>query len=328
LEYLGAVDKNRRITPIGRFMSAFPLHPRYAKMIILGQQFDNMPYIIAIVAGLSVGDPFIRLEELEESGSEDAERSEKLRITRRKFEESRAQYSGMDPGCDVIMLLCAIGAYEYAGATDAYCEQNFLRSKTMKEIRKLRIQITSIVNNQLEGIVAAVDFKANLEPPSSLQIKTIKQTVTAAYLDHIAIRIDLLDPSTPKRHGSRNILRAEYSPITSPGGADAEAHTAFIHPNSALSNISTPPEYIVYSDIRESPATGRLRLLPLTTVAAREIEPLAKGTPLIQYSKPLLYPPPRLLSENGVMKKEVHVVPRFGIHGRGWQLPTIKRVET
>lgn len=316
-------------------MSSFPILPRYSKMIILGQQFDNMPYIIAIVAGLSVGDPFLSLEELngfipgdQNDTEEDAEMSEKLRFNRRKFEESREQFCGLDPGCDVIKLLCAIGAYEYAGATDAYCEEKFLRAKTMKDIRKLRIQITNIVNNQLAGIVAPVEFKANLAPPSPVQIRTIKQIVTAAYLDHIAIRTDLLNSESTKRSVNKNILRAEYSPITSPSGAEAESHTAFIHPNSALSKISTAPEYIVYSDIRESQATGRLRLIPLTTVAARDIEPLANGTPLIQYSKPLNYPPPRFFSENGVMKKEVYVVPRFGIHGRGWELPTIKRVET
>jgi ATP-dependent RNA helicase DHX37/DHR1 len=334
LEYLGALDKKHRITPIGQSMSAFPLLPRYSKMIILGQQFGNMPYIIAIVAGLSVGDPFLNLEELngfipedQDDTEADEEKSEKFRFERRKFEESREQFSGLDPGCDVIKLLCAIGAYEYAGATDAYCEEKFLRPKTMKDIRKLRIQITNIVNNQLAGIVAPVEFKANLSPPSAVQIRTIKQIVTAAYLDHVAIRADLLNSESTK-NSSQNILRTEYSPITSPSGPGAEAHTAFIHPNSALSKISTPPEYIVYSDIRESQSSGRLRLIPLTTVAARDIEPLAKETPLIQYSKPLNYPAPRFFSENGVMKKEVYVVPRFGIRGRGWELPTIKRVDT
>ena len=338
MEYLGALDKNHRITPLGDSMSAFPLLPRYSKMIILGQQFGNMPYIISIVAGLSVGDPFLTVDELEgfQQRNVDANgettndvESEALRLTRRKYEETRQQFSALDPGCDVLRLLCAIGAYDCGGASDAFCEANFLRVKTMRDIRRLRIQLSNIVNNQLAGIVAPVGFSANLAPPSPVQIRTIKQVVTAAYLDHIAIRSDLLESNSSRRN-EKNILRVEYSPLTSltTHGSTPDRRETFIHPNSALTKLSIAPEYIVYSDLRESQNNGRLRLLPLTTVAAREIEPLAKGTPLIQYSKPLNYPPPRLFSENGVMKKEIYVVPRFGIQGRGWELPSIKRIES
>jgi ATP-dependent RNA helicase DHX37/DHR1 len=315
-------------------MAAFPLVPRYSKMIILGQQFGNMPYVIAIVAGLSVGDPFLSYDEAQSMTSRQVEqRSEAIasavsQLGRRKFEETRDQFSSLDPGCDVLRLLCAIGAYESAGATDRFCEERFLRTKLMKEIHKLRIQISSIVNNQLAGIVSPVDFTAKLPPPSPLQIRTIKQVVAATYLDHIAIRSELLDPSSSNRN-PKNTQKVEYSPLTSllSSGSGQKQGNAVIHPNSALAKLSTAPDYVVYSDLRESQTGGRLRLIPLTTVATRDIEPLAKGTPFINYSKPLNYPPPRLFSENGVMKKEIYVVPRFGMQGRGWELPSIKRVE-
>jgi ATP-dependent RNA helicase DHX37/DHR1 len=304
-------------------------------MIILGQQFGNMPYIISIVAGLSIGDPFLSIEELEgiqqskaeENGGNTEVESEVSRSKWCKYKTSREQFSALDPGCDVLRLLCAIGAYECAGASDGFCNENFLRVKTMRDIRKLRIQISNIVNNQLSGIVAPVELSANLPPPSRIQIRTIKQVVTAAYLDHIAIRSDLLDSS---KRCEKNILRMEYSPLISVTGhgLTSDQGGTFIHPNSALAKLSMPPEYVVYSDLRESQNSGRLRLLPLTIIAARDIEPLAKDTPLIQYSKPLNYPPPRIFSESGVMKKEIYVVPRFGIQGRGWELPSIKRVES
>jgi ATP-dependent RNA helicase DHX37/DHR1 len=301
-------------------------------MIILGQQFGNMPYIISIVSGLSVGDPFISLDEMEgfklnDDGEEVELESEALRSKRQNYEKTREQFSALDPGCDVIRLLCAIGAYEAAGATDEFCQRHFLRVKLMREIRKLRIQIMNIVNNQLAGIVAPVQFTSNLAPPSKVQIRTIKQIVAAAYLDRIAIRADLLDATSSKRNPV-NVLRTEYSPLTTPMETRDEQSGTFIHPNSALAKLPIAPEYVVYSDLRESQNTGRLRLLPLTTVAARDIEPLAKGTPLVQYSKPLNYPPPRIFTEDDVMKKEVYVVPRFGMQGKGWELPSVKQVET
>jgi len=303
-------------------------------MIILGQQFGNMPYIIAIVAGLSVGDPFLSYEESQGIAMSDEKtgngiESEVSGSMRRKFEEAQGQFNSLDPGCDVLRLLCAIGAYESAGATDEFCQRNFLRVKVMKEIRKLRIQISNIVNNQLSGIVAPVEFTANLPPPSRLQIRTIKQTVAATYLDHVAIRSDLLDASSSKPT-SKPTHRVEYTPLMSlfaSNSADDKSN-AIIHPNSAMAKLSVAPDYVVYGDLRESQHNGRLRLLPLTDVAGRDIEALARGTPLINYSKPLNYPPPRIFSENGVMKREVYVVPRFGIQGRGWELPSVKRVES
>ena len=61
-------------------MAAFPVSPRFAKMLVVGAQHDCLSYIIAIVAGLSVGDPFVHdnaLEVDDEEGS-DAEREAEL----------------------------------------------------------------------------------------------------------------------------------------------------------------------------------------------------------------------------------------------------------
>jgi ATP-dependent RNA helicase DHX37/DHR1 len=53
-----------KITALGISMSNFPVTPRFGKMLVIGQQYGCMPYVIAIVAGLSVGDPFLREESL------------------------------------------------------------------------------------------------------------------------------------------------------------------------------------------------------------------------------------------------------------------------
>lgn len=46
------------ITPLGRAMAAFPVAPRYAKMLALGRQQGCMPYIITIVAAMTVREIF------------------------------------------------------------------------------------------------------------------------------------------------------------------------------------------------------------------------------------------------------------------------------
>lgn len=50
------------ITPLGRAMAAFPVAPRYAKMLALGRQQSCMPYIITIVSAMTVREIFEELD--------------------------------------------------------------------------------------------------------------------------------------------------------------------------------------------------------------------------------------------------------------------------
>ncbi|PWY98008.1 P-loop containing nucleoside triphosphate hydrolase protein [Testicularia cyperi] len=67
-----SLDKNRKklnhakVTELGRTMTLFPVSPRYAKMLAQGQQHGCLPYVVAMVAALSIGDPFIREQLIEE----------------------------------------------------------------------------------------------------------------------------------------------------------------------------------------------------------------------------------------------------------------------
>lgn len=57
---LGAVDTDAVITAIGRRMANFPIHPRYARMLIEADQRRVLPQV-ALVAGLSQGRPLYRV---------------------------------------------------------------------------------------------------------------------------------------------------------------------------------------------------------------------------------------------------------------------------
>ncbi|KAJ9475018.1 putative ATP-dependent RNA helicase DHR1 [Pseudozyma hubeiensis] len=67
-----SVGKNKRklnhaqVTELGRTMTLFPVSPRYGKMLAQGQQHGCLPYVVAIVAALSIGDPFVREQLIEE----------------------------------------------------------------------------------------------------------------------------------------------------------------------------------------------------------------------------------------------------------------------
>lgn len=65
-----------QITELGRAMALFPVSPRYSRMLVSGRQHNCLPYVIAIVSALSVGDPFLREEAL--VGDEDEDTDEEL----------------------------------------------------------------------------------------------------------------------------------------------------------------------------------------------------------------------------------------------------------
>ena len=48
-----------RITTLGQAMVKFPVAPRYAKMLCLARHYDCMPYVVAIVAALTVKELFV-----------------------------------------------------------------------------------------------------------------------------------------------------------------------------------------------------------------------------------------------------------------------------
>jgi ATP-dependent RNA helicase DHX37/DHR1 len=84
LTYLGALEVPPNASPfgavagtvtdLGRTMSLFPLSPRFSKMLVSSRRHGCLPYAIAIVSAISVGDPFLREEALgvdDSSGSEE-----------------------------------------------------------------------------------------------------------------------------------------------------------------------------------------------------------------------------------------------------------------
>ncbi|ORX66974.1 hypothetical protein DL89DRAFT_269980, partial [Linderina pennispora] len=168
LTWLGALDAKGRVTDLGRLMSVFPVAPRFAKMLIVGQQHECLPYIIAIVAALSVGDPFLKDGEVPDEDQATAAENRNLtnaevaakehrRLKRRQYWRTQSKLSGSDPSSDVLKWLTVVGAFEYAGGTKEVCEEYYVRQKAMIEIRKLRAQLTNLVQMYCPGVDLAMD---------------------------------------------------------------------------------------------------------------------------------------------------------------------------
>ncbi|XP_016375950.1 putative ATP-dependent RNA helicase DHX37 isoform X1 [Sinocyclocheilus rhinocerous] len=284
------------ITPLGRAMAAFPVAPRYAKMLALGRQQGCMPYIITIVAAMTVREIFEDYDR--PAGSE--EESTKMAGKKARCVQMRRLWAGHGQSVqlgDLMVLLGAVGACEFAGCTHQFCEENGLRYKAMLEIRRLRGQLTNAVNAVCSDAGVYVDNK--MAPPTASQVLCLRQIVLAGLGDHIARRVqaeELLDPKW--RNGYKTPLLDD--PV-------------FIHPSSALHKML--PEFVVYQEIME---TTKMYMRGVCAVQAEWIPKLLPQ--YCHFSAPEESPAPWFCPLTGRVK--CHQQSTF--YRVSWKLPAIE----
>ncbi|KAG1742366.1 P-loop containing nucleoside triphosphate hydrolase protein [Suillus paluster] len=298
-----------QVTPLGKAMSLFPLSPRFSRMLVGSQQHGCLPYVISIVAAMSVGDPFLREEGLDGDSDSDSDneglahiknasiRAKEVRRTRRRafFESQQVHGSLGNSNSDIFRLLSVVGAYEYSGGGRQFCKDHFVRPKAMEEIHKLRAQLSSIAQANFQS--AEVGFNKNIRPPNDIQLKAIRQLLTAAFIDQVAVRKDLIQDNS----SGRQFSTAKGVPYAAVGISG----DVFIHPTSVLAD-RPPPDYLVFSEVVQ---TSRTWIKGLTVVNPAWLSSLGKES-MCTFSKP---------SRNnaGVMMS----IPRFGPDQ--WELPPV-----
>ncbi|CAB1322107.1 unnamed protein product [Coregonus sp. 'balchen'] len=247
------------ISPLGRAMASFPVSPRYAKMLALGKQQDCLPYVIAVVAAMTVREIFEDLDR--PAGSEDE--SSRLAQRRARLAQMRRLWAGQGASLllgDLMVLLGAVGACEFAGCTLKFCEENGLRYKAMLEIRRLRGQLTNAVNSVCPEVGVFVDCK--MAPPTESQVVCLRQIVLAGLGDHLARRTPLLD-----------------EPV-------------YLHPSSAL--FKTLPQFVVYQEVLE---TTKMYMRGVSAVEPEWVPQLL--TQYCHFGSPLETPSPWLCASTG-----------------------------
>lgn len=329
-----------KISSLGRAMSLFPLSTRLSKLLVQGHQHGCLPLVVALVAALSVGDPFVREESLhdplETAGvlldgenelsleaqhieGDDAKEQERRRARRSGYHKALNRFAAMSGALsDPLRLLSAVGAYEHEAGSSAFCQRNFLVPKTMEEIHKLRSQIAQLVRaNAAPGTDVSSLRSPQLALPTAKQLTVLRQFLTAAFIDQIAIRADLAPESAAhvsmlqggtsqtvdgrdtsdgtvsrqflhqQRHGAK--MQSTRNVAYLAAGIPHEA--CFIHRSSVLFH-QNPPEWVVFMHVMRSCAKGealerqgRNWLKGVTVVNANWIYKL--GPALCSLSKPI-----------------------------------------
>ncbi|PYH48207.1 ATP-dependent RNA helicase ECM16 [Aspergillus saccharolyticus JOP 1030-1] len=308
LKNLGALTSEGKITQIGNRLSTYPLSPRFGKMLYVGHQHGCMPYVIALVSALAVGDLFVpqsQIDPVPPRANDDggvytnADRLEDTAREQRHKDYARVHrlFSKHDDTSDAMKYLSAICAYGYASDGDSFCEKMFLRAKAFKEATQLRRQLTDIVRTNNPGLVPA--YQARLPEPSEKQVKALKQIVTAGFIDNVALRADLAPvPPEMARTPKRAIDVPYFTLMKSREGPGLEVteKCVYVHPSSILAQMSAKemPQYIVYSHLQQSSPSvvsaeqaPKIRMYPLATPSGLQLSAIAHNTPLIEYGKPI-----------------------------------------
>ena len=126
---LGALNNLGELTPMGRKMTAFPMDPSLAKLLIIAEEHGCSEEMLSIVSMLSVPSVFYRPKE----------RQEESDAAREKF---------FVPESDHLTLLHVYTQWKTNGYSDGWCVRHFLHPKAIRRAKEIREQLNDIMKMQ------------------------------------------------------------------------------------------------------------------------------------------------------------------------------------
>lgn len=299
-----------RITATGRTMALFPLSPRYAKMLMQAEQHSLLEYTICLVSAFTVREIFT--DGCHVTIEDDAD----VKETKAKLRQIRKAWAGsgeLRQLGDAAVYLKAVGASEYADCTAEFCRTYGLRQSAMVEVRKLRHQLTGIVNSIWLHARTAVN--KNMLPPSPEQARQLRQVILSGLVDRVArfapTSIAADSGVEKSNNDGSGITRAEMKHTYQCSIFDELIH---IHPDSVL--YREDDRYVIFQEAVES--SGKMFAKGVTAVEPEWLPALAAG--LCQFSAPLADPEPCYDAVRGIVL--CHFTSTYGPHA--WQMPAVQ----
>lgn len=205
LEDLGAIGHDKRIIPVGRKMLAFPLHPRYARMLLAAQEY-NCVQQACLVAALTQGRDLL------------------LRNPGREVESAREDLFGDKASSDFWILM---RAWNYAAKNQFrldVCRKLGIHAVTARQVGPLFDQFLRIAKD--EGLDTQ---------PREVKDEALQRCILIGFSDRVARRLDQGTLRCELVHNRRGVLAREsvvqHSPlfvaaeIREIGGRDNEVNT-------------------------------------------------------------------------------------------------------
>jgi len=202
---LGALDASRRINETGRRMLRFPLHPRYARMLLEAEK-RGCVRPVALMAALTQGRNFL------------------LRGVPKSVEQAREQILGDEHESDFLLLMRAWQEADRAGYRLETCRDLGIHAQAARAVAPLFAQFLKIAER--EGL----DTTDHSVPETEL-----RKCVLAGFSDQLAKRLDAGTLRCELVHGRRGLLARESvcqraplfvtAEITEVGGRGGEVNT-------------------------------------------------------------------------------------------------------
>jgi ATP-dependent helicase HrpB len=185
LQDLGATDHQSQITNLGRRMLAFPLHPRYARMLLAAGE-TNCVRPVALIAALTQGRDLL------------------VRNQGRSVADARDDLFGGETESDLFVLMRAYRYAERNGYNVERCRKLGIHAQTARQVGPLYDQFLSIAKR--EGLDTE-------EKPANRE--AIMKCLLVGFSDHLAHRLDTGTLRCALVHGRRGMLARE-SCVTAP----------------------------------------------------------------------------------------------------------------
>jgi ATP-dependent helicase HrpB len=202
---LGALDHAGRITAIGRRMLAFPVHPRYARMLLAAQE-QGCVYQACLVAALTQGRDLL------------------IRNPGKDVQRFREDLFGEHAASDFFILM---RAWSYASKSNfslEACRRAGVHAVTARQVGPLLQQFLAIARE--EGLDVA---------PKPMADEALQKCILIGFSDRVARRLDEGTLRCELVHGRRGTLARESVVQRSPlfvaaevrevGGADQTVNT-------------------------------------------------------------------------------------------------------
>ncbi|HEY1718907.1 MAG TPA: ATP-dependent RNA helicase [Verrucomicrobiae bacterium] len=181
LHDLGALDKNNSITPMGRKMLAFPLHPRYARMLLAAQEYGCV-YQAALVAALTQGRDLL------------------LRNCGKDVDSAREDLLGEKASSDFWILMRAWTFAEKNQFRVDACRKLGIHAVTARQVGPLFEQFLRLAKR--EGL----DVQ-----PREIKDEALQKCILIGFSDRVARRLDQGTLRCEMVHNRRGVLARESS---------------------------------------------------------------------------------------------------------------------
>ncbi|PBP28360.1 pre-mRNA splicing factor ATP-dependent RNA helicase prp16 [Diplocarpon rosae] len=132
---LGALNNIGDLTEVGRKMTAFPMDPSLAKLLITSEDYGCSEEMLTIVSMLSVPTVFYRPKE----------RMEESDAAREKF---------FVPESDHLTFLHVYSQWKSNGYSDGWCTRHFLHPKSLRRAKEIRDQLGDIMKMQKMAMIS------------------------------------------------------------------------------------------------------------------------------------------------------------------------------